>query len=81
VPNLDNPIIGGASGPSYECQDSFNCYLGTGRPVRYLDSGFASAEPEPATWAMMLIGFLGLGFIARRRANRQVAKAGDLLLA
>lgn len=26
-----------------------------------------SAVPEPATWAMMLVGFAGLGFAARRR--------------
>jgi hypothetical protein len=31
------------------------------------------AVPEPATWAMMLIGFAGLGFAARRRA---AARAG-----
>ena len=32
--------------------------------------GVAAAVPEPATWAMMLIGFAGLGFAsqARRRA-------------
>lgn len=28
----------------------------------------SSAVPEPATWAMMLVGFAGLGFAARRRA-------------
>ena len=27
------------------------------------------AVPEPATWAMMLIGFAGIGFSMRRRAN------------
>jgi hypothetical protein len=32
--------------------------------------------PEPATWAMMLLGFVGLGFAARgRRAIRFLAKA------
>jgi len=31
-------------------------------------SNFAvSAVPEPATWAMMVIGFLGVGFLAYRR--------------
>jgi PEP-CTERM motif len=28
-----------------------------------------SAVPEPSTWAMMMIGFLGLGFMAYRRKN------------
>lgn len=28
----------------------------------------ASAVPEPATWAMMLVGFAGLGFAARRKS-------------
>jgi hypothetical protein len=29
----------------------------------------ASAVPEPSTWAMMLLGFAGLGWAAYRRAN------------
>lgn len=29
--------------------------------------GVASGVPEPATWAMMLIGFAGLGFVTRGR--------------
>ena len=28
---------------------------------------FSSAVPEPSTWAMMLIGFAGLGAVLRRR--------------
>jgi hypothetical protein len=31
--------------------------------------GVTSAVPEPSTWAMMIIGFLGLGFTAYRRKN------------
>jgi PEP-CTERM motif len=30
-------------------------------------TGVASGVPEPSTWAMMLIGFAGLGFFAHRR--------------
>jgi hypothetical protein len=33
-----------------------------------------SAVPEPSTWAMMLLGFLGLGF-AFRQSRRKVSFA------
>ena len=29
-----------------------------------------STVPEPSTWAMMLLGFAGLGFAAYRRASK-----------
>jgi hypothetical protein len=35
----------------------------------------AGAVPEPSTWAMMLIGFGGVGLAVARRARRQVATA------
>jgi hypothetical protein len=35
----------------------------------------ATAAPEPATWAMMLIGFAGVAFVAYRRSRRSVAVA------
>jgi PEP-CTERM motif len=28
------------------------------------------AVPEPSTWAMMVLGFLGVGFMAYRRRNQ-----------
>jgi PEP-CTERM motif len=47
-------------------------YLGSGinREHGFLASG--SAVPEPSTWAMMLIGFAGLGF-AFRQSQRSVS--------
>jgi len=30
----------------------------------------ASAVPEPSTWAMMILGFAGVGFLACRRRNQ-----------
>jgi hypothetical protein len=31
-----------------------------------------SAVPEPSTWAMMILGFMGIGFMAyRRKSNSQ----------
>jgi len=32
-----------------------------------------SAVPEPSTWAMMILGFAGVGFMAYRRRNNQSA--------
>jgi hypothetical protein len=30
-----------------------------------------SAVPEPSTWAMMILGFIGVGFMAYRRKDKQ----------
>jgi hypothetical protein len=35
----------------------------------------ASAVPEPSTWAMMLIGFAGVGIIAYRRKSKPALMA------
>jgi hypothetical protein len=32
--------------------------------------GFLHAVPEPSTWAMMILGFAGIGFMAYRRRNQ-----------
>jgi hypothetical protein len=32
-----------------------------------------SAVPEPSTWAMMAVGFTGLGFLGFRRRNAATA--------
>ena len=34
-----------------------------------------SAVPEPSTWAMMILGFVGVGFVAYRRKDRIVPSA------
>lgn len=34
-----------------------------------------TAVPEPSTWAMMILGFLGVGFMAYRRKNNSVLTA------
>ena len=34
-----------------------------------------SAVPEPSTWAMMILGFAGLGFMAYRRKNKMALNA------
>jgi len=32
--------------------------------------GFLHAVPEPSTWAMMILGFAGVGFMAYRRSRK-----------
>ena len=71
APSAYNAIVGG--GPSYECQGpSWGCENSppTGGITRYIDGGFASAVPEPSTWAMMILGFLGVGFVSYRRKSK-----------
>jgi hypothetical protein len=37
-----------------------------------LDIVAVTAVPEPSTWAMMILGFLGVGFMAWRRKSAAV---------
>ena len=41
-----------------------------------MDLAFGGAVPEPSTWAMMLIGFAGLGYAAMKRAEKKPVVAG-----
>ena len=70
VPIADNPIMGGNGGPSFECE-GYSC---TQTDIRYVDGGFASATPIPATLPLFVAG-LGVGFLAKRhkRQNRLAA--------
>lgn len=74
VGSLNNPLVGGAPGPSWECASSWSCYVPEGGTTRYIASGYASTDvisgavPEPATWALMIFAFAALGYAASRRA-------------
>jgi hypothetical protein len=35
----------------------------------------SSAVPEPSTWAMIILGFVGLGFVAHRRKSKPALMA------
>lgn len=71
VAAANNPILGGPLGPSYECVGSYSCYIPAGGATRYLFEGAAvAAVPEASTWAMMILGFAGVGFMAYRRKGR-----------
>lgn len=43
------------------------------RQVALRIEGVESAVPEPSTWAMMVLGFAGIGYLAYRRRNQFAA--------
>jgi hypothetical protein len=53
---------------SYECNFSYSCPGGGDVSVRYLESPSVLGAPEPAGWALMLIGVGGIGMAVRRRS-------------
>jgi hypothetical protein len=64
---------------SYESQAATNAVAGyaagiysPGNPALGISAhqGFVTGVPEPSTWAMMLLGFAGVGFMAHRRKGQ-----------
>jgi hypothetical protein len=47
--------------------------LGTGSTNALEIDNISAAVPEPATWAMMILGFFGVGFMAFRRKQNEPA--------
>jgi hypothetical protein len=43
------------------------------KQVQFSGTGIAPSIPEPSTWAMMLAGFAGLGFVGYRASRRETA--------
>jgi hypothetical protein len=67
---VDNPV-GGRVADQYNALNNGAPYAG------FPTAGFWTATlppvPEPSTWAMMLFGFAGLGFVAHRASRRPAA--------
>jgi hypothetical protein len=38
----------------------------------YMSTGSVAAVPEPSTWAMIILGFVGLAFLNYRRVNQSI---------
>jgi hypothetical protein len=83
--SIDGSVI--ASGLSF-CGNNFgNCNgaavtpmgwdlfdtFGGGNDLGAMDNFAIASIPEPSTWAMMLLGFAGLGFAGYRASRRSVA--------
>jgi PEP-CTERM motif len=48
-------------------------YAEVGPNYAYIATGVVSPVPEPSTWGMMIVGFLGLGLMAYRRKKNTSA--------
>jgi hypothetical protein len=48
------------------------CFFPFSTPAMEVDN-IAAGVPEPATWALMLLGFAGIGFVAYRRTKKTSA--------
>jgi PEP-CTERM motif len=62
-----NTTTGSGFGPA----QSFSNFHVSGKrgPISGMEPFQASAVPEPSTWALLILGFVGLGYAGRRRAG------------
>jgi hypothetical protein len=73
-----NGWIAGPGNPTPPSTDYYGVVVGYTDPIKGFTADYASATglvfaaPEPSTWAMMVLGFAGLGF-AGYRASRKAA--------
>jgi hypothetical protein len=69
----NHTLAGGFRYYDFFYDSSFN---GTGgQNVLLHQFGAVSAVPEPSTWAMMILGFAGIGFMAYRRKSKPALMA------
>jgi|EndMetStandDraft_5_1072996.scaffolds.fasta_scaffold309953_1 hypothetical protein len=59
-----NPVTGQWSNPDPANQ------FGSVTSIMNITADFTAAVPEASTWAMMILGFVGVGFMAYRRRNQ-----------
>jgi hypothetical protein len=65
-----NDDVGSANFFQYLAAASSDWLSADGEGVRLFVDGTVSAVPEPSTWAMMILGFCGVGFLAYRRRDQ-----------
>ena len=76
-----NPYINGTGTFTLACLGCTSSSTLSGVSISFGTNGFrvpavpdpVVAVPEPSTWAMMILGFFGVGFMAYRRRNQTAA--------
>ncbi|MDN3275906.1 PEP-CTERM sorting domain-containing protein [Frankia sp. RB7] len=71
----NNDDVASADFFQYLAAASSDWLAADGEGVRLFVDGTVSAVPESSTWAMMLLGFFGVGFLAYRRRNQVALSA------
>ncbi|MDA9521533.1 hypothetical protein XI06_14525 [Bradyrhizobium sp. CCBAU 11434] len=64
--SLDNYVLQGGDPFGRDTGDNFEVAQAQG----HFNFSSVGAVPEPSTWAMMILGFFGLGFLAYRRKDQ-----------
>lgn len=67
---FSSPSYGSPIDLTYTLGDSGYIQLTWTDPSIYTPPAFTGAVPEPSTWATMLLGFAGVGFMAYRRKRK-----------
>jgi hypothetical protein len=67
-----DPLFGSVAAYSYAGATPVEYFVANFSDAALTQLEFSAAVPEPSTWAMMILGFLGIGFMTyrRRRALR-----------
>jgi hypothetical protein len=81
-PSIETGIPGVTLSPEVGVQaHAFTVFINGADPL-YLDTlvidvttGSVGAVAEPSTWAMMILGFAGIGFMAYRRNSKPAAQS------
>jgi hypothetical protein len=66
--SISSPLTITIAGGTDDYGNWYNCDNVTGSAT--LDGVITAAVPEPSTWAMMVLGFFGIGFMAYRRRDK-----------
>jgi PEP-CTERM motif len=84
IPGGNDTILGALTNGRWTFTDAsadiigITLYEGTTIPSNSFEiAQIATSAPEPSTWAMMLLGFAGLGFAGYRRAKRNAPAFAD----